>query len=440
MWKAVIRTPRCRSGPGRGRRAGAPATRLRRVALPELRGALGAHVARADRGGPAAQVVGLGRDRDRAGDAHEGVRRALVVDAQRGDPVAGQRAALDRVRAGVEDEVVAVEHEPDRHHVGPAVVARRGELAGARALAHEGAPLGVVHGAGHGAKIPGMSGPPPDLFDALPEQYFTRIVDRRRRGARAARPAADRPRPRQSRPAAATRRARGADRPSSRPRAACTATRPSRAAPSCARRSRRTTAPTTAWSSTPSARSRWCRGPRRRSCSPCWPARTRARPSPCPIPATRTTCPPSRSRGCAGCALALDAAAGWQPDFDALGEERPALVRPQLPLQPVRGVRGAGDLRGRRRVGARARQLAAQRPRLRLPGLRRAPRAQRARGRRRPRGGRRAVVALEGLRHGRLAGGLRGRQRGGRRAHPRRCSTICTPASRSRSSSAWWRR
>ena len=87
------------------------------VALAELRGAIGAHVARADRGGPAAQVVAIGRDRDRAGDAHEGVRRALVVDAQRGDPVAGQRAALDRVRAGVEDEVVAVEHEPDRHHV-----------------------------------------------------------------------------------------------------------------------------------------------------------------------------------------------------------------------------------------------------------------------------------------------------------------------------------
>ena len=189
------------------RTSSSPSTALR---SPELRGALGAHVARADRGGPAAQVVALGRDGDRAGDAHEGVGRALVVDAQRGDPVAGQRAALDRVRAGVEDEVVAVEHEPDRHDVGPAVVARRGELAGARALADEGAPLGVVHGAGHGAKIPGMSGPPPDLFDALPEQYFTRIVD----AAAAARalpgPRADRPRPRQPRPAAAAGRARGA--------------------------------------------------------------------------------------------------------------------------------------------------------------------------------------------------------------------------------------
>ena len=101
------------------------------------------------------------------------------------------------------------------------------------------------------------------------------------------------------------------------------------------------------------------------------------------------------------------------------GRGAPRARGPQLPVQPVRGVRGAGDVRGRRRVGARARQLAAQRPRLRLSGLRRAPGAQRPRDRRGARGGRRAVVAVEGLRHGRLAGRLRRRQRRGRRAHPR---------------------
>ena len=57
---------------------------------------------------------------------------------------------------------------------------------------------------------------------------------------------------------------------------------------------------------------------------------------------SRTTCPPSRSRGCATIALPLDAAAGWQPDFDALGAERPALVVLNYPSNPCAACEAPG--------------------------------------------------------------------------------------------------
>ena len=263
---------------------------------------------------------------------------------------------------------------------------------------------------------------------------------RRGRGARAARPAADRPRARQPRPAAAAGRARGA---AGRARGLGRHARlPALPGPRRAARGDRRALPRRPRRrARPRPRGRRRAGDedrdhaRRAGLRGRGPGGRAARPRLPGLPVRRRA-----GAGAPAVALPLDAAAGWQPDFDALGDERPALVRPQLPVQPVRGVRGAGDLRGRRRVGARARQLAAQRPRLRLPGLRRAPRAQRARGRRRPRGGRRAVVALEGLRHGRLAGGLRGRQRGGRGAHPPAARPPAPPACRSRCSSASWRR
>ncbi len=111
--------------------------------------------------------------------------------------------------------------------------------------------------------------------------------------------------------------------------------------------------------------------------------------------------------------LPLDPTAGHQPDFDAVPaaeRDRRAAARPQLPVEPVRGLRPTGHVRRRGRVRPRPRHLAAQRPRLRVPRLRRPPRGERARVPGRPRGRGRALVAVEDLRDGRLADRLRRRR------------------------------
>ena len=81
----------------------------------------------------------------RAFDGDEGERRLLVVDAQCGAPVPLQRLALHGGLVRREDEVVAVEHEPDRHDVRCAVLAGHGELARPGAGLDERPPFVVGH-------------------------------------------------------------------------------------------------------------------------------------------------------------------------------------------------------------------------------------------------------------------------------------------------------
>src|SRR6476661_6726748 len=116
-----------------------------RVARPELRAALGAHVAHGDAGRPLAQRVEVLADRRGGLDHHERVQRRLVVDAEGRAAVAAEVAALHRSRAGREDDVRPVEHEPDRHDVRPAVGARRRKLSGPRAVRCERPPFLFVH-------------------------------------------------------------------------------------------------------------------------------------------------------------------------------------------------------------------------------------------------------------------------------------------------------
>ena len=78
-------------------------------------------------------------------DAHEAVRRPLLVDEHRRARVAAQRPAAHDAGAGDEDDVVAVEEEPDRQHVGAAVPAGHRQLAGAGAVEQEGPPLLDAH-------------------------------------------------------------------------------------------------------------------------------------------------------------------------------------------------------------------------------------------------------------------------------------------------------
>ena len=151
--------------------------------------------------------------------------------------------------------------------------------------------------------------------------------------------------------------------------------------------------------------------------------RRRARRSRSASAATRSCCPiPGYPDYPSGVALAgaevgllpLDPSAGWAPDFDAAPRRGGRL--PQLPVQPVRGLRAARRLRGggrlRRAHGRgdrRGRRL--HRPRLRRPRAGELPRDAGREGR-----GRRDVDDVEDVRHGRLADRLRRRQRRDRRA------------------------
>src|SRR6266508_169370 len=99
---------------------------------------------------------------------------------------------------------------------------------------------------------------------------------------------------------------------------------------------------------------------------------------------------------------------------------RPARRRrrrlPQLPVQPLCGLRTRRDLRGRRRLRAGDRPRGRPRLRLRRHRLRRARAAVVPRRARRARGRRGDVLDVEDLRDGRLAARLRRRQRGDRLA------------------------
>src|SRR5450755_5048373 len=126
---------------------------LDRVAPPELVGALLSHVAYADPDRVRQHLLEVGAEGHRAADRDERERRPVVVHAHARPAGAGQRAALQRAGAGVEDDVVALEHEPDRHHVRAAIAARRGQLAGPGADHDELPPLGIRHRAHRGLAI-----------------------------------------------------------------------------------------------------------------------------------------------------------------------------------------------------------------------------------------------------------------------------------------------
>ena len=188
-----------------------------------------------------------------------------------------------------------------------------------------------------------------------------------------------------------------------------------RAARAAKRRSRRATPASTASSSTRSARSRSCRGRRRRSSSSRSCSRSAATGSLLPDPGlSRTTTPPSRSR-----APSASRSRSTRPAARSgtrRRRARRALVylnypsNPSAVAAPDGRLRRGGRLRRADRRGDRPR-LRLRRPRLRRPAAGELPRrAGRARGRRRD------LLALEELRHGRLAARVRRRQRRARRA------------------------
>ena len=114
-----------------------------RVPPTELFGAVGAHVARTECRGPALQLVVVVRDLGDAVDDDEREGCGFVVDGDAHARITLQRLSLHRSRAGGEDHVVAVEHEPHRRHVRAAVGTRGRDLRGAGAFHQEGAALVV---------------------------------------------------------------------------------------------------------------------------------------------------------------------------------------------------------------------------------------------------------------------------------------------------------
>ena len=221
----------------------------------------------------------------------------------------------------------------------------------------------------------------------LPEQYFAGILaavaaERARPG-----PRGDRPRPRQPRPAAARRtrwrRARRGDR---RPGAARLRAVPGRAGAARGDRRALRGRPRRDARPRPRGRGRARRQDGDHAASRCACAGPRRHGRCCPTPATRTTCRRVALAGARGAALPLDARHGWQPDWDAAGREPTRRCwwsttrRTRCAACAAPGTFEAAVAFARERGG-----LAAQRPRLRVPGLRRPPRAQRAGGRRRAR-------------------------------------------------------
>ena len=126
---------------GRSRTTSSPGTPLRR----QLLRAVLSHVPPADRGRRAHQVRGLLGQLGATLDLDEPVWRLLEIHAQGHPRVARERPPLRGVLAGVEDDAVVLDDEPDRRHEGPAVRARPRELAGSGAGGEERADLGVSY-------------------------------------------------------------------------------------------------------------------------------------------------------------------------------------------------------------------------------------------------------------------------------------------------------
>ena len=260
-----------------------------------------------------------------------------------------------------------------------------------------------------------MSEPP--LFERLPEQYFT-ASSAAAAAARAGRPAAapHRPRPRQPGPAAAGARDRGAAGggagDATPPSTATRRSRPARPA----RGDRRALPADHGVALDPEREVAVVPARRPGSCSPRWPRRARRhRPAARPrLPRLSVGCGArgARARRC----RSTQAPAGSPtstPSRRAAGRGAA-----QLPLEPVRRVRARRDVRAR---GGLARERGAgwctTSPTASWPSTGAARAAcWRSTGARDV--ARRAVVAVEDLRDGRLARGLRRRRRRAGRADP----------------------
>ena len=99
---------------------------------------VGSEVTRRDTHRPRQHGLDVAGPGDGTLDHGEGIRRRLVVHAERGPPLTLQVAPLDRVRAGVEDHRPIVVHRvPDGRDMGPAVSTNRGQLSGAGGLCEQ---------------------------------------------------------------------------------------------------------------------------------------------------------------------------------------------------------------------------------------------------------------------------------------------------------------
>jgi hypothetical protein len=76
---------------------------------------------------------------------HERERGRVVVHDHRNAWVLQKVPTLDGPCAGGQHQLLAVEHEPDRHHVRGAFAADRGELPSPRPMREELADLGRCH-------------------------------------------------------------------------------------------------------------------------------------------------------------------------------------------------------------------------------------------------------------------------------------------------------
>src|SRR5947207_2061117 len=81
----------------------------------------------------------------------ERIRSDLLVDDYRRARISAQVPALERVAPGREDQLLAVEREPHRHHMRLSAGPAGSDLGRARAVAEEGADLLGSHLAGHPA-------------------------------------------------------------------------------------------------------------------------------------------------------------------------------------------------------------------------------------------------------------------------------------------------
>ena len=259
----------------------------------------------------------------------------------------------------------------------------------------------------------------PRRLDRLPEQYFMRLLARVQEEAAAGRRAARRPRPRESRRAAAAARRRGARR--ERPRAddaPCTATRRSPGCPSCGKRSRSATPTQYGVDARSGARGRDRPG------DEVGARRARALRSPsaatrccCPTRTTRTIPPGSHSPARELELLPLDRrSAATRRASTSRRASDVAAVFLNYPSNPTAAAAPDGAFADAVDVRAGDRRDDHPRLRVRRSRLRRTRAAQLPRRARRARGRRRALLDVEELRDGRLAPRLRRRQRGARRA------------------------
>jgi alkylhydroperoxidase/carboxymuconolactone decarboxylase family protein YurZ len=104
-----------------------------------------AHVAPADSRRERQHLVEVGADRHRSTDRDKRKWWLFVIDADASPSRPPQRSTLDRLCAGIEDKVIAVEHEPNGYDVWSTIAPSRGEFSRACTRSHELPPLSIGH-------------------------------------------------------------------------------------------------------------------------------------------------------------------------------------------------------------------------------------------------------------------------------------------------------